>query len=106
MTVTETTLLAALASVQDPHTGKDFVSTRAVRNLQIHGGDVAFEVEMGYPAKSLVPQLRSQFVAAAKSVPGVENVSVSISNKVITHAVQRGVPLSPGVKTIIAVASG
>lgn len=106
MTVTETTLLAALASVQDPHTGKDFVSTRAVRNLQINGGDVAFDVEMGYPAKSLVPQLRSQFVAAAKSVPGVENVSVSISNKVITHAVQRGVPLIPGVKNIIAVASG
>ena len=71
MTVTEQALMAALASVQDPHTGKDYVSTRAVRNLQINGGDVAFDVEMGYPAKSLVPQLRSQLVAAAKTVPGV-----------------------------------
>ncbi len=106
MTVTEQTLMAALASVQDPHTGKDFVSARAVRNVQINGGDVAFDVEMGYPAASLVPQLRSQFVAAAKTVAGVENVSVSINNKVITHAVQRGVPLLPGVKNIIAVASG
>ena len=41
-----------------PHTGKDFVSTRALRNLQITGGDVAFDVELGYPAKSLVPELR------------------------------------------------
>ena len=106
MTVTEQSLLAALSSVQDPHTGKDFVSSRALRNLQITGGDVAFDVEMGYPANSLVPQLRSQLVAAAKTVAGVENVSVSITNKVVSHAVQRGVPLLPGVKNIIAVASG
>ena len=43
MAVTEQGLLAALASVCDPHTGKDFVSTRAVRNVQISGGDVAFD---------------------------------------------------------------
>ncbi len=106
MAVIEQDLLAALASIKDPHTGKDYVSTRALRNLQIQGGDVAFDVEMGYPAKTLHPQLRSQLVAAAKTVAGVENVSVSISTKVISHAVQRGVPLLPGVKNIIAVASG
>ena len=106
MSVTEQALLAALASVQDPHTGKDFVSARAVRNVQINGGDVAFDVDMGYPAQSQVPQLRNQLVAAAKTVPGVENVSVSIQNKIISHAVQRGVPLLPGVKNIIAIASG
>jgi len=106
MSVTEQGLLAALSSVQDPHTGKDFVGTRALRNVQISGGDVAFDVEMGYPAKSLVPALRSAFIAAAKSVPGVQNVSVNFSTKVIAHAVQRGVQLLPGVKNIIAVASG
>ena len=66
MAVTEQGLLAALASVCDPHTGKDFVSTRAVRNVQISGGDVAFDVELGYPAQSLVPELRRQFISAAK----------------------------------------
>ena len=106
MAVTEQGLLAALSSVLDPHTGKDFVSTRALRNLQITGGDVAFDVELGYPAKSLVPELRRSFVAAAKGVAGVENVSVNISTKVAAHAVQRGVQLLPQVKNIIAVASG
>ena len=57
MAVSEQDLLAALAKVQDPHTGKDFVGTKALRNLQISGGDVAFEVELGYPAKSLIPGL-------------------------------------------------
>ena len=106
MSVTEQGLLAALSSVLDPHTGKDFVSTRALRNLQITGGDVAFDVELGSPAKSLVPELRRQLVAAAKGVAGVDNVSVNITTKVIAHAVQRGVQLLPQVKNIIAVASG
>ncbi len=106
MAVTEQGLLAALAQVSDPHTGKDFVSTRALRNVQISGGDVAFDVELGYPAKSLVPELRRQLVAAARGVPGVENVSVQIATKVVAHAVQRGVQLLPQVKNIIAVASG
>ena len=106
MSVTEQGLLAALSSVLDPHTGKDFVSTRALRNLQIAGGDIAFDVELGYPAKSLVPELRRQLVAAAKGVAGVDNVSVNITTRVIAHAVQRGVQLMPNVKNIIAVASG
>ena len=106
MALTEQGLLAALASVTDPHTGKDFVSARAVRNVQISGGDVAFDVELGYPARSLEPQLRSQFIAAAKAAEGVGNVSVNIITKVAAHAVQRGVQLLPGVKNIIAISSG
>src|SRR6218665_3224233 len=106
MAVSEQSLLAALSCVQDPHAGHDFVSTHALRNLQIQGGDVAFDVELGYPAKSLLPELRRQLVAAAKGVAGVGNVSVNISTRVIAHAVQRGVPLLPQVRNIVAVASG
>ncbi len=106
MAVSEPDLLQALGTVQDPHTGKDFVSTRALRNLQVSGGDVAFDVELGYPAKSLFPALRSSFIAAAKGVAGVDNVSVNITFKVAAHAVQRGVQLLAGVKNIVAVASG
>lgn len=106
MAVTQQALLAALASVQDPQTGKDLVATRAVRNVQIDGSDVAFDVELGYPAQTLFAGLRNRLIAAARTVEGVENVSVSMSSKVVAHAAQRGVPLLPGVKNIIAVASG
>lgn len=99
-------LLAALASVIDPNTGKDFVSTKAVKNLQVEGGDVSFDVELGYPAKSQVPALRKALVAAARTVAGVDNVSANIVTKVIPHSVQRGVQLMPNVKNIVAVASG
>jgi hypothetical protein len=45
-------------------------------------------------------------VAAAKTVAGVDNVSATVGWKVVAHAAQRGVALLPGVKNIIAVASG
>lgn len=105
-TPTEAALLAALQSVVDPNTGEDFVTTRQLRNLRIDGGDVAFDVQLGYPAQSQFPALRKALVAAARSVPGVENASVNLSSVVVAHAVQRGVQLLPGVKNVIAVASG
>ena len=58
MAVTEQALSTALASVLDPHTGKDFVSTRALRNLQITGDDVSFDVEMGSCAAKLLSTRR------------------------------------------------
>lgn len=106
MAVTQEALAEALKSVLDPNTGKDFVSTKALKNVQIQEGDVSFDVELGYPAKSQIPAMRQALVAAARTVPGVGNVSVNIATKVISHAVQRGVQLMPNVKNIIAVASG
>ncbi|MCE2665344.1 MAG: iron-sulfur cluster assembly protein, partial [Burkholderiales bacterium] len=40
-------LQKALESVIDPNTGKDFVSTKALKNLVVDGGNVAFDVELG-----------------------------------------------------------
>jgi ATP-binding protein involved in chromosome partitioning len=106
MSLTESALQEALKAVVDPNTGRDLISTKLVRNLKIEGGDVSFEVELGYPAKSQVPALRKALIAAARTLPGVENVSIQIGWKITAHAVQRGVQLLPRVKNIVAVASG
>ena len=106
MSVTEHLLLDALKTVVDPNTGKDFVATKQLKNLRVDGGDVAFEVELGYPAKSQIGALRKALIAAARTVPGVENVSANLATKIVPHAVQRGVQLLPKVKNIVAVASG
>ncbi|MFM9901567.1 MAG: P-loop NTPase, partial [Polaromonas sp.] len=103
---TQDQLLAALATVLDANTGKDFVSSKSIKNLQITGDDVAFDVELGYPAKSQIPAIRKSLIAAAKAVAGVGNVSVNVTVKIASHSVQRGVQLLPNVKNIIAVASG
>jgi ATP-binding protein involved in chromosome partitioning len=102
----ESAVLDALRTVVDPNTGKDLVSTKLLKNLRIDGADVSFDVELGYPAQSQLPLLRSALIAAARSVPGVGNVSANLGWKVVAHEVQRGVQLLPKVKNIVAIASG
>ena len=106
MALTEQTLMDALKGVVDPNTGRDFVSSKSIKNLTVSGADVAFDVELGYPAKSQIPGFRSALIAAAKTVAGVANVSVNVITKIVPHSVQRGVQLLPKVKNIVAVASG
>jgi ATP-binding protein involved in chromosome partitioning len=106
MAVTEQAVMAAIEGVIDPNTGRDFVSTKSVKNFTLTDGDVAFEVELGYPAKSQIPGFRKALIAAAKGVAGVDNVSVNVVSRIVAHSVQRGVQLLPKVKNIVAVASG
>ncbi len=106
MALTEQAVLDALKTVVDPNTGTDFVSGKQLKNLRLEGGDLSFEVLLGYPAKSQMAGLRKALITAARSVAGVENVSVNLSSQIVAHQVQRGVSLLPGVKNIIAVASG
>ena len=106
MAVTEQGVLDALKQVVDPNTGRDFVSTKAVRNIQIAQDAVSFDVELGYPAKSQLGALRAALTEATQALDGVKQATVNLHTKVAAHAVQRGVQLLPGVKNIVAVASG
>src|SRR5258706_6448419 len=105
MSVTEASVQEALRKLVDPNTGKDYVSTRSARNIKVSGNDVALEIELGYPGKSQHEPIRLEVTQALKTA-GAGNVSLKVSSKVVSHAVQRGVKLIPGIKNIIAVASG
>jgi ATP-binding protein involved in chromosome partitioning len=106
MAVDQQAILSALQKVLDPNTGLDFVSSKAIKNLQVAGADVSFDVELGYPAKSQLAGIRKLLISAVKAVTGVGNVSVNVAFKIASHSVQRGVQLLPNVKNIVAVASG
>ncbi|MBI3525331.1 MAG: iron-sulfur cluster carrier protein ApbC [Betaproteobacteria bacterium] len=106
MTVTIEAVQAALGAVVDANTGKDLVSSKAARNIKIAGGDVSLDIELGYPAKSQIEGIRKLVIEKLKGIAGVGNVSANVYSKIVAHAVQRGVKMIPGVKNIIAVASG
>ncbi|UTY58857.1 iron-sulfur cluster carrier protein ApbC [Massilia sp. erpn] len=106
MSITVEDVKAALAAVIDPNTGKDFVSSKCVRKLQVEGGTVSLEIELGYPARSQIAGLRASVLAALAPIAGADKISLNIYSKIISHAVQRGLKLLPNVKNIIAVASG
>ena len=85
----------AIQTVIDPLTGQALAGPKNTKNLSVHGGDVSFEVELGYHAKSRIDGLRQQLIAAVRAVSGVQNVSVHITSQVVAHAAQRGVALMP-----------
>ncbi|WP_271009918.1 iron-sulfur cluster carrier protein ApbC [Paucibacter sp. B51] len=104
--ISEATVLQALQAVIDPNTGSDLVSGKQIKNLRLNGADVAFDVELGYPAASQHAALSAALETAVRTLSGVGQVNIAIASKIVAHAVQRGVQLLPGVKNIIAVASG
>ncbi|MGK5062113.1 iron-sulfur cluster carrier protein ApbC [Janthinobacterium sp. LB3P112] len=106
MSITVEDVKAALAQVIDPNTHKDFVSSKTVKNLKVDGNDISLDIELGYPAKSQIDLIRKSVLAALRVLPGVGNVSVGVSSKIISHTVQRGLKPMSNVKNIIAVASG
>jgi ATP-binding protein involved in chromosome partitioning len=105
MPVTESAVQAVLRNIIDPNTGKDLLSTRSARNVKVSGNEVSLDIELGYPGKSQHEPIRRQVIEALKQ-SGAASAAVNVSSKVVAHAVQRGVKLIPGIKNIIAVASG
>jgi ATP-binding protein involved in chromosome partitioning len=104
--ITEEQVRSALQELTDPVTGKDYVSGKDARNIKIEGDNVSLDILLGYPAKSVIEGIRRDVVAKLKSIPGVANVNANVQVKIIAHAVRPGVKLMPGVKNVIAVASG
>jgi ATP-binding protein involved in chromosome partitioning len=107
MSFTAADVQSALKQLIDPNTKKDFVSGKSVKNVKVNGNAVSLDILLGYPARSVLEEIRSMVESQLRSaLPGAEKISVSVSSKVVPHAVQRGVKLVKGVKNIIAVASG
>jgi ATP-binding protein involved in chromosome partitioning len=106
MAVTEQQVQEALKQLVDPNTRKDYVSSKSARNIRVEGDNVSVDVLLGYPAKSQIEPIRRDIASKLKGLPGIGSVTVNTSMKIVSHAVQRGVNLVPGIKNIIAVASG
>ncbi|MCM8612505.1 iron-sulfur cluster carrier protein ApbC [Accumulibacter sp.] len=106
MSITTEAVHAALRQVIDPNTRKDYLTTRSARNIRIDGSDVSLDIELGYPAKSQIDEIRRSIIAGLRTIPGIANVSVHVAAGIVAHTVQRGLKPLPGVKNIIAIASG
>jgi ATP-binding protein involved in chromosome partitioning len=106
MAITEADVQASLRTLTDPNTGHDFVTDKAIRRVALDGADVAVELQLGYASRSQHDALRRRVRDQLATLPGVGRIDVRVDQRIGAHAVQRGVKLVPGVKNIIAVASG
>lgn len=106
MAQTEEQIRAALAQLVDPVTQRDYESSGDVKTVKLDGNDVAVDIVLGYPAKSLIDDVKRSIAGALKALPDVGKVSVSVTTNIVAHSAQAGLKLLPGIKNVIAVASG
>ncbi len=106
MSLNEATIRAELAQVIDPNTGLDLITSNMVRAVGVDGQNVAIELQLNYPAKSEHAGLIEQISERLKLQLGAQAVSIRIETRIPAHKVQKELSPLPGVKNIIAVASG
>ncbi len=98
-TAREEAARAQLSQLLDPVTGLDWITSRQVRRVAEVDGRLQVDIELGYPSLSLHETIRRDLIEAL-------DAEVSVSQKIVAHAVQRGQQPLPGVKNLLAVASG
>jgi ATP-binding protein involved in chromosome partitioning len=116
----EQQVLDALRTVREPVSGKDVVSLGMVSGLAIRDGHVAFALEVPRARAAELEPLRKTAEQAVDALAGVLSVSAVLTAESAArpaappshghghaHAAPTAAkPLVPGVKTIVAVASG
>ncbi len=103
--ITEEMILNALRAVQDPDLHRDIVTLGFVKDIKICEGNVAFKVELTTPACPVKDLLKQQATAAVAGLPGVTQVAVEMTAQTREPA-KTGRELIPGVRRVIAIASG
>jgi ATP-binding protein involved in chromosome partitioning len=98
-------VLKALSEVQDPDLKKDLVTLGMIEDVEIDGNKLAFKVVLTTPACPLKEMIRKDCEEAIGRHFG-EDIELDITMTSSVTSVREEAPLLPGVKNIIAVASG
>jgi ATP-binding protein involved in chromosome partitioning len=103
---TEQSIREALAQLVDDATQRDYVASGEVKSVKLDGDKVTVEIVLGYPAKSIAEDVKRAITEKLRALPGISKVSVSVAVNIVAHSVQPSLKLLPGIKNVIAVASG
>lgn len=96
----------ALSTVEDPELHRDLVSLNMIKDISVSGSSVSFTLELTTPACPMRSQIKQAAEEAVRAIPGVDTVQVNMSARVRQGAASDAKPNVPGIKNIIAVASG
>jgi ATP-binding protein involved in chromosome partitioning len=98
-------ILKALSGVQDPDLKKDLVTLNMIKDLEIENNTIRFTVVLTTPACPLKEKIRQDCENAIINLAGKE-VDLQITMSSSVTSLRDNAPLLPGVKNIIAIASG
>jgi len=106
MAIDKAQIESALAKVIDQNMETDLVSAGSVKDISVEDGEISITLLLGYPAAGYFDTLKQAVKDAVSALDGVDEVSVSVSSKIKSHAVQQNLKPQENIKNIIAVASG
>jgi ATP-binding protein involved in chromosome partitioning len=107
MTITQEQVLKALSTVNDPDIKRDLVSLNMIKDVVVTDKSVSFTVVLTTPACPLKEMIRKECDAAVRRIlPAGEAISIDIKMTSSVTTLRDNAPLLPGVKNIIAIASG
>jgi len=95
-----------VANLVDPYTEIYLGSSKAVKTVAVADNEARINIVLGYPAKGYHPKLTEEIKQKLLALSGIETVHVDISSEITSHSVQKNLKPMPGVKNIIAIASG
>jgi len=105
--VSEAEVLDALRPVIDPDFNKSIVDLDFIKNIEIDGTRVSFEIELTTPACPVKAEFERESKERVEAIEGVETVEVTMTaNTKQTATAAEGKVVLPGVRNLIAVASG
>jgi ATP-binding protein involved in chromosome partitioning len=104
--VTQEAIEAAIKGYVEPHLGRDLVSTKSIKSIDIEGDQVKVKVTLGFPAKGAADAVADAVKAQVQAVDGVAAVQVDVDWEIRSHSVQKSLKPIDNIKNIIAVASG
>jgi ATP-binding protein involved in chromosome partitioning len=82
------------------------VTPEMIKKIDLTEEKVSIEIEMGFPARSKHKMLCDQIVNSVKTIDDNIKTEIKIITNISTHSIQGNTQLIPGVKNIIAIASG
>lgn len=106
MSITKDQVINALRTVNDPDLHRDLVTLNMIEDVEVDGNKVSFKVVLTTPACPLKDKIRQDCITAIhKLIHPQAEVSIEMTSRVTSRRPEQQ-PLLPGVKNIIAVASG
>ena len=104
--LTQEQVLDALRTVQEPELGRDLVTLNMVKNLAVDDGRVWVTINLTTPACPLKDKMEADVRATLGRLEGFKDVTIKWEATVPSGRGVEGRSGVPGVKNIIAVASG
>ncbi|MDL2334700.1 MAG: Mrp/NBP35 family ATP-binding protein [Chloroflexota bacterium] len=105
MALSETAVMDALRTVQEPELGRDIVTLNMVKDLEVSDSAVSLKIELTTPACPLKDEIERNVHSVLGNI-GAKEVTVTWGAMVRRAQPAQAAQLLPGVKNIIAVASG